>query len=310
MQLEDGDLILFKSKKKKIYGFVSAILPNAITVTNAEDPNVVHSLENTDCILANFTNCPDYDFIKAKIYKKDYIKPFFGKVTEFRDVVIQDRKQIEEALDSVATSDACNLPLYPISVEVLPSRGSNVGGCKTNDKKQETVITLSPKEFERDNIKEILYHQLGIALWSQKVPTKMKEKWIKFYDRNMTRSKVQETELEQLRQDFIAAGMTVSDFIKSMSEKESEMMKRVVKAIKQDRNLEPKHIDILLQSGNDLKAVWPEYSVNLVEYNALLSKESMKSVESFFAEAYMFRMMNLPMEQSVINAVDKTLTNL
>jgi hypothetical protein len=307
MQYEVHDYILFKNGRKKTNGFIEAILPNSISVSLAEDPQILVNLDKPELILADYGIQPDFDDLKAKIYKKDFTKTFFGKVTIFRDITSDEEKAITDAMDSIAATDAVNVLLHPINVEVTYPKGGE-GSVKTDDKKQETKITLCPKAFDKENCKEVLLHQIGKAIWSQKLSNAMKEKWIKFYDKNMNRKSVADASLDQLRLDFISSGMTVSDYCKQMSD--GDVLKKVMKVIKQDHNLDPRHVDILAQSGNDLVSIWPTMSLNVVEYTALVSERSTKSVEDFFAESYMFKMMGLDIPTSVDNAVTKTLSNI
>lgn len=307
MQYEVHDFIQFENGKKKTYGFIEAILPNSISVSLAEDPTILTTIEDPNAIICDFGISPDFDKLKIKVYKKDFTKTYFGKVTEYRDLVQQEEDEVKKAMDEIAATDVVNTLLHPISVDILPAKSAEAS-VKTNDKKQITEITLMPKVFEKDNIKELLLHQIGRAIWDQKLSVKMKEKWIKFYDKNMARKEASDSSIDQLREDLISSGMTVNDYCKQMND--GDVLKRVLKVIKQDHNLTAKHIDILTQSGNDLTSIWPKICLNVVEYTALISEKATKSVEEFFAEAYMFVMMKLPVPPAVDNAVVKTLANI
>lgn len=313
MRNEVKDFIMFKAGKKRAYGYIESILPTSIIVKDAEDPTVVHTLEGDHLILSNYGQNPDLDELKIKVHRNDFVKPFFGKVTEYRDVTVQDRKELEKALDEVAASDASNTALYPLSVDIEFAKGkASLGTVKTNAKLQSTRITLNPECFDKNNLKEVLYHNIGLAVWNQKMPNKYKEKWIKFYNKNLSRKKVAETTIKQIRLDFIHSNQTVSEYMKSLGEEEKIIFERIIKTIQQEHNLLPRHLDILIQSQNDLASVWPEFSINIIsEYNAFVTERAKESVEMFFAQSYMAKMMgfgNVP--SSIDNALHKTLLSV
>lgn len=309
MIIEINDLIQFYSGKKKLYGFIQKDkvvtgTGECIEVTNAIDPDDKHMITQDD-IINNYGQTPNLDDLKIEVHNKEFILPLFGTVIPYKTLLDAEEKCIKKAFSEME-DDVKLFDIFPTRIFIKYNKGKKVGCYKYNKKEEVSEISLMPSAFDKDNIKEIVYHEIGHAVWDRSIPEKLKAAWIKLYDRNMERKKVATKEVIDLKDSFINSGMTVSDYIKNMED--GEAMKKVAKYIKELYNLQPKHIDILVkQDSKDLDKYWPTDGLELSEYNPFVSQYATTSVEEFFAESFMYYYMKQQLPQSVENAITKTL---
>lgn len=309
MIIEVNDLIQFFSEKKKIYGFitkdkVTTTSGDIIEVRDAKDPETSYTITMDD-IIDDYGQEPNLDELKIEVHNKEFVVPLFGSITPFKALLPAEEKCIKTALSELEDK-VKDFEIFPTRFFIKYNKGKKVGLFHYNRKEEVNEITLMPAAFDKDNLKEIVLHEIGHAVWEHQVSEKLKAAWIRLYDRNMERKKVATQEVLSLREDFINSNMSVSEYIKNMEDGES--LKKVAKYIKELYNLQPKHIDILVKQGDDLTKYWPTDGLELSEYNPFVSQYATISVEEFFAESFMFYYMGLDLPGSVLNAIEKTLS--
>ena len=309
MIIEINDLIQFYSGKKKLYGFITKdkVVTGSgefIEVRNAIDPDDSHTITESD-IINNYGQSPNLDELKIEVYNKEFVTSTFGVVTPYKTLLDAEEKCIKTALSEIEDS-VKDFDIFPTRIFIKYNKGKKVGLYKFNKKEEVSEITLMPEAFDKNNIKEIMYHEIGHAVWDKLISGKLKAAWIKLYDKNMERKKVATQEVINLKTDFINSGMTVSEYVKNMED--GETMKKVAKYIKELYNLQPKHIDILVKSDpTSLDKYWPQDGLELSEYNPFVSQYATTSVEEFFSESFMYYYMKQQLPHSVEGAIEKSL---
>lgn len=314
MLAELNDFILFQSGKKKIYGFIKELeAPRkngeaAFLVKDALDENNYFEVKGIE-IISNYGQEPDFEDLKIDIYYQEYIVPVFGVVTEYCQILEQERKVIKDTFESI--KDIAKLyDIYPTRVNIKYNKGKMVGSYK-EDKKDETgIISLMPKEYDKENLSQIIFHEMGHAIWNKNLSSKFKSKWVKLYDKNMERTEIESTEIENLREDLINSGMQIKDYLKMLEEPFSSSLKKVLSYIKDLYNLKISHLDTLIQNGDDLLKYWPIEKVKLSEKNPFVSVYATESVEEFFAESFMFYNLKQDLPESVRKAIEITLQSI
>lgn len=309
MKIEVNDFVQYLDGKRKKYGFVTSdeIVASdgslVHTIKDAIHTDLVDEVKTSDIIL-NYGKEPDFDELKLEIYNQEYVVPVFGNVTEYRNVLEQERKIIKDTFEDIKDT-AKIYDCYPTYVTVKHNKGKKVGCYKYNKKEEMGEITLMPQAFEKENLKQIIFHELGHAVWDRNVPNNYKAKWIRLYDKNMERRSIQAQEVKDLRADLINSGMPIQDYIKSMED--GELLKKVTEYIKDLYNLKIQHLNTLVQSGDDLQKYWPSENIELSDYNPFVSEYATESVEEFFAESFMFYNLNMNLPESVRKAITITL---
>lgn len=312
MKIEVNDFIQYMDGKKKIYGFVeeletprsdgvmALLVKQALDFENKDEVQVMN-------IISNYGQEPDFDSLKLEIFNQEYVVPVFGKVTEYRGVLEQERKLIKDTFESLKEK-AKLYDCFPTYISIRHNKGKKAGCYKYNKKLEMGEITLCPEAFDKENLQQIIMHELGHAVWDRNLSNNYKAKWIRLYDKNMERTAIEDQEVKTLREDLISSGMTLSDYIHVVENPES--LKKIADYIKDLYNLKLIHIDTLISNGDDLTKYWPTSGFKLSDYNPFVSDYATKSVEEFFAESFMFYNLKMSLPESVRKAIELTLKSI
>lgn len=306
---QEDDFIYYQVEKKKFYGFIirddaQTEEGSRITVRNSEDPELHHLIEESD-IISNYGMQPNLDDLKLNVHCGSKVVSTFGSVTYLKPLLTAEENCLEKVFNK--TEDTIKkFDIFPLRTYIKYNKSARrLGAFKYNKKEDINELTLSPEVFDEDNLKGIIYKYCGLGVWN-KLPVKIQAAWIKLYNKNIERRNLLASEVNQIREDLIASGMQVGEYIKTMED--GNILKKILKFIKNIYNLKPQHIDILIGQGNDLKDYWPQDTFELSDYNAFVSQEATLSVEDFFTESIMFYYMKFDLPQTVSNALEKTLT--
>lgn len=311
MIIENDDFVQFLNGKKKAYGYV-----NRDKVLNSEGNEQIEvrladnkelQLIDANDLLSNFGKQPDLNDLKIEVLTEEFVVPLFGNVSCYKEVSEIEKKAITSALSDIKDS-VSNFEVYPTRFFIKHNKGKKVGMCRYNKKEDVYEITLCPKAFDKENLKEIVLHELGHAVWDKQVSQAYKAKWIKLYDRNMERKSVESKEIVQLRQDLLNSGMLVNDYIKNMED--GDALKKVTERIKDLYNLKPQHLDILISQGDNLEKYWPTDGLQISETSSFVSQYATESVEEFFAETFMYKYMNMDLPPAAEKAINSTLKSM
>lgn len=311
MIIENEDFVQFLNGKKKCYGYI-----NREKVLNSEGEEKIEIRTadtkdllfiNEEDLVCNFGKKPDLNDLKIEVLTEEFVVPLFGNVSCYKEISEVEKKTIIAALADVKDS-AAKFNVFPTRIFIKHNKGKKVGMCKYNKKEEVYEITLCPKAFEKENLKEIILHELAHSVWDAQVSQSYKAKWIKLYDRNMERKSVASKEIIQLRSDLLNSSMTVNEYIKAMED--GDALKKVVERIKDLYNLKPQHLDILISQGDDLEKYWPTDGLQISETSSFVSQYATESVEEFFAETFMYKYMAMDLPPAAEKAISATLKSM
>jgi len=309
MIIEENDLVQFYFGKKKLYAFIVAdkVVTSEgekVSIRLATDPDDTKLIDASD-IINNYGKEPNLDELKIEVHNKEFVVPLFGTVIPYKTLLPAEEKCIKNSLEEMV-SNVEDFDIYPTRLFVKYNKGKKVGCYKFNNKEEVSEITLMPEAFDKDTVQQIMYHEIAHGIWNRSLPEKLKAAWIKLYDKNMERKKISDAEIESLKNDLLESGQTIAEYAKTMED--GNILKKVVKHIKDLYNLKVSDLDILIrQSKEDIVKYWPKEGLELSEYNPFVSQYATTSAEEFFAESFMYFYMKLKLPQIVDKAIRTTL---
>jgi hypothetical protein len=197
---------------------------------------------------------------------------------------------------------------FPLKTEIRPKAGKYAGSYKYNGKDKEDVFTLHPKEWT--DIPYVVMHECGHGVWFRMLTNKQRAEWIRFYHTIVTHKEVKPETLSKLRRKLVKGEDTINQFSKQLDEEVRPVFAQCLKFIHEKHNLNAKHLDTVLEEGDDLKEFWPTSVLELKELKTDITEYATKSPEEFFAEAFAYHLIGKKLPKYIATRLDNTLAKV
>lgn len=314
MQLEKGSYVLIggQGSKKVTLAKITKTSPLAAVVVDKRMVNkntaVYVTLESSD-IVANFGTKPKFGSAYGVNIEPCYgaieIEPF-GNVILFRQINEDTQKRLRKKLTFLGNKLKKEklFPKKDFEVTIREHKGQWLGYWKHHKKGDvPDEMCFRPEIFE--DLDYLISHEMGHGLWFHNMPQGFRAKWISKYNAQVKLSQISAKELDQLRQGLLSSEY-VSDFIKNLDDEDKLVAKEVLRYIRHNNSLDKYDLEDLIQSGNDLKEIWPK-AVDISKKGVLISEYAMTNAKEFWAEAFAFEYIKKGIPKSLRKLMRRTL---
>lgn len=287
------------------------------TLVSDEPENI--QVEHED-IIANLGSNPRYGKafgIDIKPYVKTISTKRYGPIHVFRKLEKNELKRLKKSMDSVYAlfkkkATVSFLPLHQTSLE--PKSGKYAGSYTFKQKGLECLdkVTLKPETFSDPEYNEyILAHEWAHGLWYRCVSPQLRARWLKLYQKRLTLSQIDESELSSLCEDVVGYEGGLRAYSKEIGDDHVQLvLKEVVDYYKKYHKMDLRSVELLLREDSSSFAdLWPT-STHLTEQRPDISDYSMTKVEEFFAEAVAFYIVGRVLPKDVQKGIDFTMKRL
>lgn len=265
-------------------------------------------------VIANLGQTPlpgrTYGIEVEPLYSKSELD-HWGEVFYHRRLPQQERVNIEKTLVRLGkklVSDGI-FPSMDFYVAIRANQSQRVGYWRhyTNGKKPDELCLQLPDFNNRKDIRLYAAHEAGHGIWFSRMNAAWQGKWIKAYNRNITLAKVTSDQIERIREELLEA-QQVKAFNKTLDDEHKSILREILKYIRRTHSLQARHIDVLIENGDDLKEIWPQTRFALSKREVIVSEYAMKAPDEFWCEAFMFYYCEekvLPKE--IVKLIEKTI---
>ena len=295
--IERDHYVILKTEKKPILARVTkasngtsrAIIANKLANDKSTAEYVDFQLPD---IMANLGSAPAYGTaygVKIEpLLATRTIGPF--NIYYFRHVTDKEKVRIEKHIRRAYDFKKKNNYLFDkeCDIAIRCNVGRMVGYYKhANKKDKPDELCLRPIDFNNTELPYLIHHEDAHGIWFTRLPTEWQARWIKAYSRNVSLFNIKSEQIRNLRTELVEHGK-LSLLNKSLDDEGKEVLKECLRYIKRAHSLLPRHINMLLDSGDDLKDYWPDSSIDLQRKQVVVSEYAMTAPDEFFADAYSF----------------------
>lgn len=257
--------------------------------------------------------------VRVEPWRKTIEHDIWGDIHFFTKLPDEHESAFLRAVDTII-SRMHNLGLmqgFPIETHVRPGRGKYAGSYSTRSGKKKDLMQLHPKQWgNRKAVELLLWHELGHYLEAHYFTKKIYRMWIRSYHNNVTLQRTTPDDLEELREELIKSKDWLADFGKSLDDERTPIWDAIIRWIEDYHALKPKHIDILIDGGDNLTDFWPKDPVHLSDFAIPVTEYGNKNPSELFCESFCYHMTGkeLPdgreLPENMAKLVDKTLDRL
>lgn len=199
----------------------------------------------------------------------------------------------------------------PVVTEVRNPKGKLAGMYKYSGKdpveKPDVVITRFADDTDFVNV---LLHESGHGVMARLFRSvKGKAAWIKAYHSYVALTTTSEKKLKTLLVDLTKGEERPSDFRGQLEEEDRLVFDAIIAYISDYHSLTLKHLDTLVEAGEDLKDYWPTH-IELTDYNYTVTEYAGKSPDELFCECFALHLTGKKLPKSLAALMDKTLRSL
>jgi hypothetical protein len=316
MIVSQKDYVIIPNGKKKVLAKVIHVgeeihcLVSNRNASNKETQEVLNVSKND--ILCNFGKEPERGTsygVAIEPFYESFIHKVWGEVFVFRDLTDGERATVIKMLDRTAVMiREKKLDGYlPITIEIRPPKGSQVGMYKFDPKGTDCMI-IKPVDWQKSDY--VPLHEHGHNLWYRAMSTKQKARWIKKYKHSIDLSNVAVSDISSLRHLIVSSKDPLRAILHDCDEDKQPILTACLDYVWANYHLSSDHLDTLRDNGDNLKSIWPKKPLDLSDIKPLVSEYGMKSPEELWAESYCFYMMGEKLPKSITKLVVKTLNKI
>lgn len=316
-RLEKDDYVILKADKKNLLvkvRKVSSDANRAIVINKLsanKDTAEYVDFQSTD-VLANLGANPTYGTaygLKIEpLIQMSAVGPY--SVYYYRYVTDKEKARIEKHLRNIYLYQKKNNYLFDKDCEITIRNnvGRMLGYYKHASKKDRVdELCLRPKDFNNKELPYLIHHEVAHGIWFTRLPTEWQSRWIKAYSRNVSLFSIKSEQIVQMREELAEYGK-LSTLNKQLDDEGKETLKECLRYIKRAHSILPRHINMLLDSGDSLKDYWPKTPIDLQRKQVVVSEYAMTAPDEFFADAYAFYVtQDKKLPKSVNKLMQKTL---
>ena len=306
-----GDVVVVIANNKHIPVKITSVNNNKgilITKHQFTDPDKSIIAFEPKNIVANLGQNPRH----GKVYNQT-IEPVlffdnsehYGNIYYYAPYEEKTKQKIVKRLTVVAKNLKHQgiFPTKDFDVLIRPNTSKIAGWYKNNKKPNiRDELCLCINEVD-NNFYYFAYHEMAHGIWFNNMDDSQKSMWVKAYQRNTSLTKINDNKIISMREDLVKTG--IGEYKRGLDAEDREILSHILKYIKRTAYLKAKHIDMLIQSGDDLLDIWPESSIDIPFQNILISDYANTAVEELFAESFAFFM--VPGEKEIPKSINKLL---
>ena len=264
-------------------------------------------------IVANLGKEPVYGSVygcSTEIYRNKKKLDGWGHVYFYRKMEKEELKELRNSMAAVHKEmQELGLELHPFDTEIRESRGKWAGFYKYRPKKVDGVSTdlicLKPKTF--DNLKPLLYHELGHSVWYRRLTPDVQARWILNYHKALELQTVSKKEIDDLVGDFVESRLMCKEFKNTLGERQEMIFEQCLDFVDGTHLLNSHHLDTLIASEHDISGYFNIDDVKLTDMRLILTEYAQVSPEEFFAEAFSLHMSGSILPKSLRELMEKTI---
>jgi hypothetical protein len=317
MQIDKMDFLIVKGEKKKKL---------LVRVTNNSDPlkaivcdkyqkdkdRATYIEVGVEDIYSNLGKQPKFgqcygiptEYVRLQREDLDH----WSRILIYRKLNEDEIKTIFKGLEKVA-AQLHKDKLFPheklIEVSVKDSKGLLNGHYShfPNKKDRPDELVLSPVEFIK--LRPLIYHEMGHGVWNQLMDDKLRARWVRAFYKNVSLVKDTEIKIKKMRNELIEAE-TIRAYNRELDDDDKELFEAVLKTIKRTFDLRPKHINCLINDGDDLKEIWPQELITVPHKKILVTEYALKAPEELFSDTFMLHYDEKHLPKSIQKLINKT----
>lgn len=233
---------------------------------------------------------------------------FWGEIRLYVDLDDKQKKRLKKGMQEArSVLERRKLPVVSIDTEIRNPQGKYAGYYKHKPKAECDILCFRPDE-DFSNLEYVICHEYGHGIWYRHMTPKQRMTWINLFHDAVTLSKVNKKDLANIL-DGLKTNGDLSSYMKECDEETLRIMRAIVRHIKQVHDLDRKHFELALITGEDVDVYWPSV-IEVGEKNVLVSTYAQKSPEELFAESFGLFCSGKKLPKKVSELLDKTLRSL
>jgi hypothetical protein len=233
---------------------------------------------------------------------------FWGEIRLYVDLDDRQKKRLKKGMQAARdVLERRKLPVVAIDTEIRNPHGKYAGYYKHKPKAEADILCFRPDE-EFSNLEYVICHEYGHGIWFRHMTPKQRMSWINMFHDAVILSKVNKKDLANIL-DGLKTNGDLSSYMKECDEETLRIMRAIVRHIKQVHDLDRKHFELALITGEDVDVYWPSV-IEVSEKNVLVSTYAQKSPEELFAESFGLFCSGKKLPKKVGELLDRTLRSL
>lgn len=266
-------------------------------------------------ILANVGSNPEDGTVfgvRTEPFIRQVKVPGWGQVHFFRRMKKIERARLIKALHW--TFEAFNKKhIWPVKhffTIVRPDISAKYAGMYRhvrNDDKSDTIM-LFATSFMADT-RYLVAHELAHSVWYTLMDKEDRNAWVQLYIRNNTPVRNSHNKITAIIKG-IGDSESISAYRKQAEPDEKEVLKEALKYIKRVHHIREFELEDLIQSGENVDALWPSDPIWLRSHKPWVTDYSGESAAELFAEALSYYIVGKKIPEKIATQIEKTLKTL
>ena len=264
-----------------------------------------------------------YGFDMHNLYRKTIEHDFWGSIHFFihpdKDTMTRLKKGLDETAKIV---DKLNLGHYAdcFETEIRAKKGKYAGMYKhSTTEGKPKVVWYAPEHCmgSQDTMNYVILHEFGHVLRYNGLKTnKMRNKWLRLYQRTIAQVKVESKTLKGILHDLDDFDEEQESFKGALNGATQDAHPRIQKAItqwlKETHKISPRELEIMWRASKleDIQKYWPDHMIDTHDLKPKVTEYATKNVEELFAECFAFYAQKKKLPDVCVSLLEDSLSRI
>ena len=264
-----------------------------------------------------------YGFDMHNLFRKTIEHDFWGSIHFFIHPDKDTMKLLKKGLDDCAKIiTKLDLAHYATSfeTEIRAKKGKYAGMYKhTTTEGKPNTVWYAPEcaKGSAEFMNYVILHEFGHALRFNGLKTnKMRNKWLRLYQRTIAQVKVEAKTLKGILHDLADFDEEQESFKGALNGATQDAHPRIQKAItqwlKETHKINPRELEIMWRASKleDIQKYWPDHMIDTHDLKPKVSEYATKNVEELFAECFAFYAMGKKLPDVCTTLLEDSLSRI
>jgi hypothetical protein len=243
--------------------------------------------------------------VKVEPFIKAHDTNSFGRVLQFIEMPEEfEKRLLKRGFKCWKQMKERGLGDIKFQLEFRPKKGKWAGTYYPRRAPLPVMDIRPDVQWSDMDIDLVYYHEMGHAVYFQKLSEKGRTRWVNKYHDLVTIREAGNQELLTMRQDLVDHG-DVKTFAKELDDEGKETFKSVLKYIKNVHKLTAQQINGMIHTGDEIKHLWPDIT-HMGTPEVYLTEYATVDAEELAAEAFSLYMVGKKIPADLKVLIEKT----
>lgn len=260
-------------------------------------------------VVANLGNRPragSYFGIKVEPFLRHIDTNGYGEIKVYCELDAPlERRLLRSMFKAKKTLKKHGVHGIKVKVEFRNPKGKYAGYYRTFSKGDDILTLMPDNMWTSDMCDYVVLHELGHAVWFQKMGQKRKLRWVKKYHDLVKVREAYEKELKQMLSDIVSIG-DIKSYVKDIDDETKEILRSVYSYIKRVHKINTRHLNDLILNQDDVESMWPT-ATQVGKPEIYLTEYATTKPEELFAEAFSYYMTGKKLPKDLNHLIEKSI---